>query len=97
MIQEYLSQKDFTEILQNATLPEVLLAAYTQELFNALCRSELATVSLRSLPYEVGFKQNFNLILNHDASLIKTTVRHLLVYCSLIKAIKLCLIFINKD
>ncbi|KAG1166478.1 hypothetical protein G6F36_012928 [Rhizopus arrhizus] len=78
MLQEYLSQEYYSEIIEYAVLLNIELTAYTQELITTLCLSKLVTVFIKSILYQVGFKQSFNLILNHDASFIETTVRHLL-------------------
>lgn len=77
MLQEYLSQEYYSEIIEYAVLLNIELTAYTQELITTLCLSKLVTVFIKSILYQVGFKQSFNLILNHDASFIETTVRHL--------------------
>lgn len=77
MLQEYLSQEYYSEIIEYAVLLNIELTAYAQELITTLCLSKLVTVFIKSILYQVGFKQSFNLILNHDASFIETTVRHL--------------------
>jgi hypothetical protein len=71
------AQKEYTEIIQYAALPNVELTAYAEELITAFYKSKLATISLRNIMCQVGYKQAFNLILNHDAGFIETTVRHL--------------------
>lgn len=77
MIKEQFGQEKYQEIIQYASLPDVELTEYVQELIAALCHSKLATISLRRTLYQVGFKETFNLILDQDAGFIETTVRHL--------------------
>lgn len=77
MLKDNLSQEDYSEIIKYATLPNIELTSYAQELISSLCDSKLATISIGSILYQVEFKQTFNLILDSDAGFIETTVRHL--------------------
>lgn len=62
MLQEHISQEDYSEIIEHVSLPDIELTAYAQKLIVALCRSQLAILSIRSTLYKVEFKQSFNLI-----------------------------------
>ncbi|KAI7906563.1 uncharacterized protein BX663DRAFT_496918 [Cokeromyces recurvatus] len=78
MLKKQLAEKDYNDIIQHATLLNVELTEYAEDLITSLCESKLATISLRNIMYEIGYRQAFNLVLNRDAGFIETTTRHFL-------------------
>lgn len=77
MLKKQLTEKDYDDIIQYATLTNVELTEYAEELITSLCGSKLATISLRNTMYKIGYRQGFNLVLNHDSGFVETTVCHL--------------------
>ena len=77
MLEERVDQENFEEIVKRSTLPKIELTTYAQELLDAVADSKPAPMSIRVALYQAGFKLSFNLILNHDAGFIETTIRHL--------------------
>ena len=77
MLEEHFDQEKHDEIVRRPALPTIEITQYAQELRDAISVLKLAVVCIRVALYQAGFKLSFNLVLNHDAGFIETTVRHL--------------------
>lgn len=77
ILQSEVSLEEFNSITTATKIDPIALSDYALDLINAFNTTTFSLKCLRETLYEKGFRKDFDLILNHDASVIEVTTRHL--------------------